>query len=137
MENFYHTCKFSTLTTNFSELWPREIFDLGKQFNLMIHLGNVLKTSLQNVLKMSWRLFCKTSSRRRSWRHFCKTFSRRLEDVLKTFLQDVFKTSWKHRENVLERCLENVLKTSWKCMSKTNVLVLIRTSSRRLLITYE
>ena len=28
-------------------------FDLGKQFNLMIHLENVLKISLRNVLKTS------------------------------------------------------------------------------------
>ena len=38
---------------NFSEVRPRQIFDLGKQFNLIIRLQNVLKTSLQEVLKMS------------------------------------------------------------------------------------
>ena len=33
----------------------------------------------------------------------------------------VLKMSW--------RCLEDVLKTSWRCMDKTNILVLIKTSS--------
>ena len=47
---------------------------------------------LEDVLKMSWRRFCKTS-----WR--------RLEDVLKTSwrrLEDVLKTSWKRLEDVLK-----------------------------------
>ena len=86
---FYHTCRFSTLTINFSEVWPRQILELGKQFNLMIRLQNILKASLQDVLKMSWRRFCKTS-----WR--------RLENVLKTSWQDVLKTSWKRLEDVLK-----------------------------------
>ena len=47
----------------------------------MIRLENILKISLQEVLKTSWR---------------------RLEDVLKTFLQDVLKTSWKRLEDVLK-----------------------------------
>ena len=42
----------------------------------------------------------------------------RLENVLKTYfqdvLQDVFKTSWKHLEDIFARRLEDVLKTSWK-----------------------
>ena len=76
MRNFCHFGKFCTPTINF--------------------------TSLQDVFKMSWRRFCKTS-----WR--------RLENVLKT--------SW--------RRLENVLKTSWRRMTKTNILVLIKTSSSR------
>ena len=87
---------------------PRQILELGKQFNLMIRLQNILKASLQDVLKMSWRRFCKTS-----WRH--------LENVLKTSWQDVLKMSW--------RRLENVLKTSWRRMAKANILVLIKTSS--------
>ena len=66
---------FSTLTINFSEVWPRQILDLGKQFNLMIRLENVLKISLQDVLKMSWRRL----------EDVFKTSWRRLEDVLKTF----------------------------------------------------
>ena len=49
----YHTCRFSTLTINFSEVCPRQILELGKQFNLMIRLQNILKASLQDVLKMS------------------------------------------------------------------------------------
>ena len=83
----YHTCRFSTLTINFSKVWSTQILELGKQFNLMIHLQNILKASLQDVLKMSWRRFC-----------------RRLEDVLKTFLQGrrLGKTSWRRLENILK-----------------------------------
>ena len=43
---------------------------------------------------------------------------RRLEDVFKTFLQDVLKTSW--------RDFKDVLKTSWKRMTRTSILVLIQ-----------
>ena len=68
----------------------------------MISLENVLKTSLQDVLKMSWRGF---------------------EDVLKMFWRSFCKMSW--------RRLENVLKTSWRRMAKTNILVLTKTPSRR------
>ena len=89
MINFYHTCQFSTLTINFSEVWPRQSLDFGKQFNLMIRFENVFKTSWQDVLKTS---------------------SKRLEDVLKTFLQDVLKMSSRR----FCKMLENVLKTSWK-----------------------
>ena len=93
MRNLYHTCKFSTLTINFPEVWPRQILDLGKQFKLMIRLENMLKTSLQDVLKMYWR---------------------RLEHVLKKILQGILKTFWWRLEDVLKtswRCLEDVLKT--------------------------
>ena len=93
MRNLYHTCKFSTLTINFPDVWPRQILDLGKQFKLMIRLENMLKTSLQDVLKMYWR---------------------RLEHVLKKILQGILKTFWWRLEDVLKtswRCLEDVLKT--------------------------
>ena len=57
----------------------------------MVRLANVLKISLQDVLKTSWR---------------------RLEEVLKTFwrrLEDVFKTSWRR-----------LGKTSWRRLGKTS-----------------
>ena len=57
----------------------------------MIRLENILKISLQDVLKMSWR-----------------RLSRRLEDVLKT--------SWRCLEDVFASRLEGVLKTSWKLL---------------------
>ena len=121
---FYHTCRFSTLTINFSEVWPRQILELGKQFNLMIRLQNILKASLQDVLKMSWRRFCKTS-----WRCLEDVFARRLEDVLKT--------SWRRLEDVWPRRiywfwprrLEDVF---WRRKAKANIFVLIKTSWRRL-----
>ena len=98
LDKFYHTYKFSTLTINFSEVWPKQILDLSKQFNLMVRLENVLKISLQDVLEMSWR---------------------RLKDALKTFLQDVLKKSRRRLEDVWprqiywswSRRLEDVLKT--------------------------
>ena len=69
----------------------------------MIRFENVLKRSLQDVLKTSWRRLQNVLNK--SWR--C--------------LEDVLKTSW--------RRLENVLKTSWRRMTKTSILVLIKTSS--------
>ena len=74
-----------------------------KVFNLMTCLENVLKRSLQNVLKTSWR-----------------------------HLQNVLRTSWRCLEDVFARHLEDVLKTSWKRMTKTIMLVLIKTSWRLL-----
>ena len=56
----------------------------------------------------------------------------RFENVLKRSLQDVLKTSW--------RRVEDTLKTSWRHMTKTIILVLIKTSwswSRHLLKRYE
>ena len=57
----------------------------------MILLESVLKISLQNILKTSWR---------------------RLENVLKI--------SWRCREDVFVRLLKDVLKTSWRRLSKTS-----------------
>ena len=76
----------------------------------MIRVENGLKTSLQDVLK-------------KSWRSLEDVFTRHLEDVLKTFwrrLENVLKTSWKRLEDVWSRRiywssprrLEDVLKTS-------------------------
>ena len=85
----------------------------------MIRLENVLKISLQDVLKTSWRCLEDV------FQDVLKTFWRRLEDVLKTSwkrLEDVLKmswrrfckTSWRCLEDVFARRLEDVLKTSWK-----------------------
>ena len=82
---------------------------------------------LEDVLKMSRRLFCKTS-----WRRFEDVLAKHLEDVLKTFLQNILKTSWQDVLKTPGRRLENVLMTSWRCMTKTNILVLIKTSWRPL-----
>ena len=59
----------------------------------MIRLENVLKTSLQGVLKMSWR---------------------RLEGVLNAFFQDILKASWQEVLKMSWRHLEGVFKTSWR-----------------------
>ena len=73
-----------------------------------MRLENVLKRSLQDVFKRSWR--CLEDVLKASWRRF--------EDVLKTFLQDILKMSWRRFKNVRPRRL---------CLSW----------SRRLLKTYE
>ena len=72
----------------------------------MVCLETVLKMSLQEVLKMSWR-----------------------------HLEDVLKTSWRRLEDALKRSwrrFEDILKTSRRHMSKTNILVLTKTPWRRL-----
>ena len=69
-------------------MWPRQILELGKQFNLMIRLQNILKASLQDVLKMSWRHLGKTSSEDEWLRRIYSSWSRRLEDVFKTSSED-------------------------------------------------
>ena len=94
----------------------------------MIRLENVLKISLQGVLKTFWRHL--QSVLKTSWRCLEDVFARRLEDVLKTSWRRIGKTSW--------RRLENVLKMSWKRIAKTNILVLTKTSSEdiRLRWTY-
>ena len=130
-------------------MWPRQILELGKQFNLMIRnmIQNILMASLQDVVKMYWRRL--EDVLKTSWRclenvlkTFLQTSWRRFEDVLKISWQEVLKMSWRrhHCKNVFEtswRCLEdvfarrfeNVLKTPWRRMAKTNILVLIKTSS--------
>ena len=93
----------------------------------MIRLEQVLKTSLQDALKTSWR--CLED-----------VFARRLEDVLKTSwicLEDVLKTSWRRLEDVWPRRiywswprrLEDVF---WGRKDKANIFVLMKTSWRRL-----
>ena len=104
MRNFYHTLKFSSLTINSTEVPLRQILDLGKHLIWWYVIKMFLKTSLQDVLKISWR---------------------RLEEVLKT--------SWRClEENFARRLVKSVLKMFWRSMAKTNILVLIKTSWRRL-----
>ena len=136
LRHFHHTCKFSTLTINFSEVWPWQMLELGKQFNLMIHF--------EDVLKVSWRWLCKTI-----WPNVLKISWRRLKDVLKMSrrrfwkrywrcLDDVFakKTPWKRVEDVLPRRLEEkwprqiywsglrrLEEVVWKRMTKINIFV--------------
>ena len=63
----------------------------------MVRLENILKISLQDVLKMSWRRL--EGALNRSWR--------RLEDVLKTYDQNKYNWSWPKR-------LKDVLKSSFE-----------------------
>ena len=69
----------------------------------MICLENILKISLQYVLKMSWRFL----------EDVLKTFWKRLEDVWK-LLEDVLKTSSKRLKDVFARSLEDVFENVWK-----------------------
>ena len=81
----------------------------------MIRLENVVKISLQDILKMSWRRL--QNVLKTSWRFLEDVFARRLEDDLKTSwrcLEDVLKTSSKRLEDVFARRLEDVFRTSWK-----------------------
>ena len=64
-----------------------------------------------------------------------KTSSKRLENILKTFLQDVLKTSWKLLENVLRISWRRFYKTSWRCFKEVLARRLedvLKTSWRRL-----
>ena len=77
-----------------------------EQFSLMIRLEKALKTSskrLEDVLKMSWRQFCKTSWGR----------------MTKTSILVLIKTSWRSLEDFF-----------WRRMSKGNIFVLMKTSWR-------
>ena len=71
-----------------------------------------------------------------SWRYFCKRSWRRLENALKTFLQDVLKTYSHDKYTGLD---QDVLKKSWRrlrrSITKANIFVLIKTSWWRLLKT--
>ena len=105
MELCYNLRNFEILEIFYTDhkfVWPRWILDLGKQFNLMMHLENVFKTSwtclggtfgrlLEDVLKTIWRrmaetnilILMKTSGRSLEdvfWRRRLKTSSRRLHE---------------------------------------------------------
>ena len=119
LQIFYTDCKFLRSVTS-------NLFSLSWWY--------VLKTSLQDILKMSWRRL-KDVFAKRSWRRLGKTSWRSLEDALKTSskqLEDVLKMSWRRFWKTSWRHLENVLKTSWRQMAKTNIMVLIKMSWRRL-----
>ena len=123
----------------------------------MIRLENVLKRSLQDVLKTSWRRLqnvlnkswrCLEDVLKTSWRRLedvLKTSWKRLEDVLKTYDQDeyigldqdVLKTSWRRLLKTYElgeyiRLDQDVSKTSWRRPLKTKTKDVFKTSSRRL-----
>ena len=113
----------------------------------MVLLENVLKISLQDVLKMSWRRLenvLKTSWRRLE--EILKMFWRRLEDVLKTSWRSFGETSWRYledvfwrrkaranifRANIWSRRLEDVLKTSSEDKDKRHLQDVFKTSSSR------
>ena len=72
-------------------------------------------------------------------RHFCKMSWRRLEDVLKTLLQDVLKTSWRRLEDVWpkqiyyfwSRRLEDALKMSCEDEDERRLQDIFKMSSSR------
>ena len=74
----------------------------------MVHLENILKISLQDVLKMSWRRL--EDFLRTSWRRTAKT------NILV-----LTKTSWRRLEDVF-----------WRRKVEANIFILIRTFWRRL-----
>ena len=102
----------------------------------MVRLENVLKISLQDVLKMSWRRL--QNVLKTSWRCLEDVFARRLEDVLKTSwrrLEDVLKTSWRRLEDIWPRRiywswlrrLEDVFKASWRRLLKMKTKEIFKT----------
>ena len=113
----------------------------------MTRLEKVLKTSLQDVLKMSWRRF--QNVLKTSWRRLEDDCARRLADIFARRLEDLLKTSSKYLSKTSWRCLEDILKTSWRRlediwqdeyigldqdvfwwrMCMVNIFVLIKTSS--------
>ena len=116
----------------------------------MIILGKVLKISLQDVFKTSWRCLEDDFARRlenilkMSWQDVLKMSWRCLQDVLKVSwiifarrFEDVLKRSWRHLEDVWlrriywswQRRLQDVF---WRRMTKAHMFVLIKTSWRPL-----
>ena len=114
MKKFFHSCKFCTLTINFTEMcW-------------------------QDVLKMSWRLFCKTPKDvlNTSWKRledvwprriYC-SWSRRICDVLKTSSEGV-SLRWIYL--YWSRRLAYVLKTFSEDENKRRLQDVFKTSSSR------
>ena len=137
MRNFCHSCKYCTLTINFSSVTKT---NPSIDYVFGVRLRNVLNTSrrhLENVLTRTVQLYY---TYWKSLDDVSKTSWRRLEDVLKTFLQDVLKTFWiRFRKSSWRRLegrrLEDVFNMSWRRMTKTNIFFLIKTSWRRLLKT--
>ena len=84
----------------------------------MIRLENVLKTSLQDILKMPWRRL--QYALKTFWNCLEEVFPRRLEDVLKSSWRRLGKTSSRCLEDVFARRLEDVLKISWRCLGTTS-----------------
>ena len=125
-QNLSHLQIFYT-DQKFSEVWPRQILYLGKQFNLMMsskRLEDIFTRRLEDVLKTDWTCLEDIFARRladvlkMSWWCFYKS----LEDVLKT-------SSEEHDYSEYIRLDQDVLKTSWRLLQdifwrrrqKTNV----------------
>ena len=99
----------------------------------MIRLENVFKTSLQDVLKMSWK-------------RFKDALARRLKNVLKIswsrMTKVLTKTSWRRLEDIFWRYMTKMnifvlikissSSSSWRCLLKTKIKDVFKTSSRRL-----
>ena len=109
----------------------------------MIRLENVLKMSLQDVLKMSWRRL--EDILKTSWKLLEDIWTRRLEDVWPRrvywswprHLEDILKTTsedarlrWTYSS--WSRRLEDVLKTSSEDEDKRRLQVFKTSSSRRI-----
>ena len=81
----------------------------------MIRFENVLKRSLQDVLKTSWRRL--QNVLKMSWRPLEKVLNapwRCFEDVVVRRLEDVLKSIWRRLGKRLWRRLKDILKASWR-----------------------
>ena len=87
--------------------------------NFAVRLKNVLNTNLmirlENVLKISWR-------------HFSKTSSGCFKDVFKTFCHGVLKISSRLLQNAFKMSLQDVFARRLEDVLKRNIIVLIKTS---------
>ena len=106
---------FNTLTNFLNWPWISQRCDLGKQFNLVVRLDNVLKISLQDVLKTSWRHMAKTNIlvlTKTSWRCLEDVFIK--TNVCWVYLKKCFLESktlpsinrypiYKEKKNILEK----------------------------------
>ena len=90
----------------------------------MIRLESVLKTSLQDVLKMSWARLQNVLKTSRRYLEEVNVLKTSWQDVLKMFWRRFCKTSWRH--------LENVLKMSWRRLEGVWLRQTYRSWSRRL-----
>ena len=106
-----------------------DLLDTDIPSKYFVSLHSVFKTSSRYVFKTSSRHVFKTSSRRLQCNNFLssKTSSRRLQNVFARRLQDVLEDlkllRWRRVEDVVKTCLEDVYKTSSKptnvCREKT------------------
>ena len=109
MRNFYHTCKFFTLTITFSEVWPRQILDLGKYDDTSwkrledVWLKRIYSSWSRRLEDVFWRW-----RRKSSWRRLHHE-----ECLLGPFIQSSKSISLKFTEKLCVMTKKNYAKRNW------------------------